>query len=214
LLPMSCEQYRAARQNYGCWASSEVLLLCIDDFTAYHRLLRGTISVYFTALGSTMLFSFSRKTCNGISGCLTAYPRVRSNLESFLFLNSPIVHIRVAASVSFPIHNFSQCGNGSIGFSLYNSTSNFRVMEKANKRECVSMCTDIHPQLFYHCLRYRHGNHTDRSSSCFFARRWWLGILPLAQELALSCCQEERGCNREPLLNGLTERQIFGACSL
>ncbi|MGA8871947.1 MAG: CsbD family protein [Candidatus Acidiferrales bacterium] len=32
--------------------------------------------------------------------------------------------------------------------------------------------------------RWRHGNHPDRSSRCVFARRWRLGILPLAPKLA------------------------------
>jgi hypothetical protein len=40
------------------------------------------------------------------------------------------------------------------------------------------------------------GNYFDRSSRFVFARRWGLGIFPLAQELALSWRQEDR-CNRE-----------------
>jgi hypothetical protein len=34
------------------------------------------------------------------------------------------------------------------------------------------------------------GNHIDRSSYRVFARRWWLGIFPLAQGLTHSRCQE------------------------
>ena len=40
------------------------------------------------------------------------------------------------------------------------------------------------------------GNYIDRSSRFVFARRWGLGIFPLAQELAPFWCQEER-YNRE-----------------
>ena|ERR1700682_951132 len=40
------------------------------------------------------------------------------------------------------------------------------------------------------------GNYFDRSSRFVFARRWRLGIFPLAQELALSWRPEEK-CNRE-----------------
>ena len=49
------------------------------------------------------------------------------------------------------------------------------------------------------------GNYIDRSSGCVLARRWGLGILPLAQQLAPSWCQDER------CLDGLAEREIFGA---
>jgi hypothetical protein len=36
------------------------------------------------------------------------------------------------------------------------------------------------------------GHYIDRSSRCIFARRWGLGVFPLAQELACSQCQEKR----------------------
>ena len=64
------------------------------------------------------------------------------------------------------------------------------------KRECVPMRTDIHLHLLYDCRLLEEagrvnqllptwedpdGNYIDRSSRFVFARRWGLGILPLAR---------------------------------
>jgi hypothetical protein len=110
---------------------------------------------------------------------------------------------------------------------LYTSTSSFRTTEKANKtRMCINV--DRYPYSSLLSLPTTeevervnslpltwedpNGNYIDRSSRFVCARRWGLGIFPLARLTSASGASRSTDpITSERLLNLFAEREIFGA---